>query len=257
MQIHDRVIIVTGGSSGLGHAVACMGLSRGARVVIADLRPPHADSLPGTEGAHWIHVRADVTDEQQASAAVRAALDRFHRLDVLVNAAGVAPAERLHGRQGPHRVDVFRHTLDVNVVGTFNMMRLAIPGFLASAEREPASDSRGVIVNTASIAAYDGQVGQLAYAASKGAIVSMTLPAARELARDRIRVMTVAPGVFETPLLRQLPADVATALAQSVPHPARLGAPQEYAALVQHIIENEYLNGEVIRLDGAIRMAPR
>lgn len=255
MNLSSSVLLVTGGSSGLGAAVVQMALEADAQVVIADLTAPNPSAFKPEWSERWVHVQTNVADEDAAGAAVRMALDRFHRLDVLVNAAGIAPAEKIHGRNGPHRFDVFKKTLDVNVLGSFNMMRLAVPGFLAS---EPRPDcSQGVIINTASVAAYDGQIGQTAYAASKGAIVAMTLPAARELARDRIRVMTIAPGIFETPMLKGLPADVQTALAADIPHPSRLGHPSEFASLVRQIIENEYLNGEVIRLDGAIRLAPK
>lgn len=255
MKLSNSVVLVTGGASGLGLAVAQMALEAGARVVVADLAAPAADAFQPEWADRWAYVTTDVVDEAAASAAVRTALDRFHRLDVLVNAAGIAPAEKIHGRNGPHRLDVFKRALDVNVLGSFNMMRLAVPGFLSS-PAEPEV-SQGVIINTASVAAFDGQIGQAAYAASKGAIVSMTLPVARELARERIRVMTIAPGIFETPMLRGLPPEVQTSLGQIVPHPARLGQPAEFAALVRHIIENEYLNGEVIRLDGAIRLTAK
>lgn len=260
MKIQDSVFLITGGSSGLGAATALAALQAGARVVIADLREPPADS-PLASHANAVFVSTDVGSAESAQRAVDTAVKRFGRLDVLVNAAGIGPAEKIHGKNGPHRLDSFARTLEVNLTGSFNMMRLAVP---AMAESGPSTDdpsdkstSQGVIVNTASVAAFDGQIGQCAYAASKGGIVAMTLPAARELARDRIRVLTIAPGIFETPMLKGLPQEVQDSLGASVPHPARLGRPSEYAATVRHIVENEYLNGEVIRLDGAIRMAPR
>ena len=206
------------------------------------------------------YVRTDVADEAQGQAAVEVALQRFGRLDVLVNAAGVGPAEKIFGKNGPHRLESFARTIQINLIGTFNMMRLAVPAMAGSGPAGAANDasaSQGVIVNTASVAAFDGQIGQAAYAASKGGVVAMTLPAARELARERIRVMTIAPGIFETPMLLGLPQEVQDSLGRSVPHPARLGRPAEYAALVRSIVDNEYLNGEVIRLDGAIRMAAK
>ncbi len=250
MKLTDSVFLVTGGSSGLGAATVRMALDAGARVVIADLAPPREGVVLPTDGDRVVHVPTNVADEASAQAAIDLAMQRFGRLDVLVNAAGIGPAEKIHGKNGPHRLDSFRRTIEVNLVGTFNMMRLAAPAMAASAPE-------GVIVNTASVAAFDGQIGQAAYAASKGGVVAMTLPAARELARDRIRVLTIAPGIFETPMLLGLPQDVQDSLGRSVPHPARLGRPSEYAALIRSIVENDYLNGEVIRLDGGIRMAAR
>jgi NAD(P)-dependent dehydrogenase (short-subunit alcohol dehydrogenase family) len=266
MNIADCVFLITGGSSGLGCAAAVMAWQGGARILIADRAPPRDDNplrQLDPKGERWAWHETDVSDDMQSSAAVYMAQDRFGRLDVLINAAGVAFAEKLHGREGPHQLSTFQKVIQVNLLGSFNMMRLAVPVMLASPARkgDAASDadgeSRGVIINTASIAAFDGQIGQVAYAASKGGIAAMTLPAARDLARDRIRVMTVAPGVFSTPMMASLPPDAQTSLAANVPNPARLGRPDEYAALVRHIVENDYLNGEVIRLDGALRMAPR
>jgi len=255
MKLSDSVFLVTGGSSGLGAAVVRMALQAGARVVIADLvEPDDADLLPGWK-ERWTYVHTDVANEASATTAVQLAIGRFHRLDVLVNSAGIARAEKIHGKEGPHRLSVFSKTIEVNLIGSFNMMRLAVPAFVASGALPDSS--KGVIINTASIAAFDGQIGQTAYAASKGGIVAMTLPAARELARDQVRVVTIAPGIFETPMLKGMPQEVQEALAAGIPHPSRLGQPSEYAELVRHIVENEYLNGEVIRLDGAIRLAPR
>lgn len=256
MKLADSVFLVTGGSSGLGAAVVRMALAAGARVVIADLAEPDESDLLPEWKARWTYVHTDVAQEASAQTAVQIAIGRFHRLDVLVNSAGIARAEKIHGKEGPHRLSVFAKTIEVNLIGSFNMMRLAVPAFVASGAL-PDSPSKGVIINTASIAAFDGQIGQTAYAASKGGIVAMTLPAARELARDQVRVMTIAPGIFETPMLKGMPQDVQDALAAGIPHPSRLGKPSEYADLVRHIVENEYLNGEVIRLDGAIRLAPR
>ena len=258
MNISKSVFLVTGGSSGLGAATARMALQAGAKVIVADLVEPKHGTFPDTADLIW--VRTDVSDEASAAATVDAAMTRHGRLDVLVNAAGIAPAEKLVGKSGPHKLDTFARTLQVNLLGSFNMMRLAAVAMIASGapgDQEDASASQGVIINTASVAAFDGQMGQIAYAASKGGIVAMTLPAARDLARDRVRVLTIAPGIFETPMLMGLPQEVQDSLAKTVPHPARLGRPAEYAALVRSIIENEYLNGEVIRLDGGLRMAPR
>lgn len=258
MDISRSVFLITGGSSGLGAATVRMALEAGARVVVADLAEPRPEVLPPHENMTW--VRTDVSNEDSGIAAVQAAVDRFGRLDVLVNAAGIGPAEKLNGKNGPHRLDSFAKVVQVNLIGTFNMMRLAVPAMIASnapGDAGDASASQGVVINTASVAAFDGQVGQTAYAASKGGVVAMTLPAARDLARDRIRVLTIAPGIFETPMLMGLPQEVQDSLSATVPHPARLGRPSEYAALVQAIVANEYLNGEVIRLDGSLRMAPR
>ncbi len=251
MQIHGKTLIVTGGGSGLGAAAARLLAGAGARVVLADV----ADAAALAAELGGAYLRTDVTSEADGQAAVDLAVSRFGALHGLVNCAGVVIGERVLGRDGPHRLDSFARVIAVNLTGTFNMVRLA-----AAAVRRNAPDpdgERGVIVNTASIAAYDGQVGQAAYAASKGGIVGMTLPLARDLARDGIRVMTVAPGLFGTPMMLGLPADVQDGLGRSVPFPPRLGRPEEFAALVRHILENAMLNGEVIRLDGAVRMAPR
>ena len=258
MDLASSVLVVTGGSSGLGAATVEMALAAGARVLIADLAEPRVAPAFPRDAWHW--VRTDVSDEGSAMAAMEAAMRQFGRLDALVNAAGIGPAEKIHGKNGPHRLDLFTKALQVNLVGTFNMMRLAVAPMVSSGVPGGSNDpfaSQGVIINTASVAAFDGQIGQAAYAASKGGVVAMTLPAARELARERIRVVTIAPGIFETPLLLGLPQDVQASLGKTVPHPARLGRPSEFAQLVRTIIDNEYLNGEVIRLDGGIRMAAR
>jgi len=247
MEIRGRAFLVTGGGSGLGAATARMLADAGASVIAADLRGEPAKGI-------WFH-ETDVTDEQSVKAAVDVAPDVFGGLHGLVNCAGVAIAEKVLGRKGPHALESFEKVVRVNLVGTFNAVRLAAQ---AMTENEPGEDGeRGVIVNTASVAAFDGQIGQSAYAASKGGVAAMTLPLARELARHRIRVMTIAPGIFDTPMLAALPEEARESLGEQVPFPSRLGKPEEYAALVEHIVENEMLNGEVIRLDGAIRMAPR
>jgi NAD(P)-dependent dehydrogenase (short-subunit alcohol dehydrogenase family) len=255
MQIKDHTFLVTGGASGLGAATARLFAAGGASVVIADLQPDAGEALARELGASARFAATDVTSETDAQAAVDLALSAFGHLHGLVNCAGVAPSEKVVGRDGPHRLDTFAKTVSVNLVGTFNMIRLAAA---AIAKEIPGADGeRGIIVNTASIAAYDGQIGQAAYAASKGGVIALTLPVARELARSGIRVVTIAPGVFETPMVAGFPREVQEALGQSVPFPARLGQPAEFAALVKHICENTMLNGETIRLDGALRMAPR
>ncbi len=255
MQIRGNVFIVTGGASGLGAGTGQMLVAQGAKVVLADLNEVAGNALAAELGSNARFVTTNVADEASAKACVTAALTAFGGLHGLVNCAGIAPAEKVLGRNGPHSLEVFSRTVTVNLIGSFNMIRLAAE---AMSTGDPnAAGERGVIVSTASVAAYDGQIGQAAYAASKGGLVGMTLPIARELARFGIRVMTIAPGIFETPMLLGMPQEVQDALGKTVPFPPRLGKPAEYAALVQHIIENEMLNGEVIRLDGAIRMAPK
>jgi NAD(P)-dependent dehydrogenase (short-subunit alcohol dehydrogenase family) len=251
MNITDSAALVTGGASGLGLATAERLVQAGARVVIADL--PSSDGKAVAERIGAVFVPTDVTDEQQVQAAIDAASEQG-TLRVDVNCAGIANAARTVGRQGAFPLDDFSKVVHVNLIGTFNTIRLAAARM---AEAEPLGEERGVIVNTASIAAYDGQIGQAAYSASKGGVVGMTLPIARDLAGLQIRVVTIAPGLFETPLLGSLPAEAREALGQQVPHPARLGQPSEYAELAAHIVANPMLNGEVIRLDGAIRMPPR
>ncbi|MDD2407525.1 MAG: 3-hydroxyacyl-CoA dehydrogenase [Tepidiphilus sp.] len=255
MQIEGGVFLITGGASGLGAATARMVVTGGGRAVLADQDEAKGAALAAELGSNAHFVRTDVTDEASAQAAVAAAVERFGRLDVLVNCAGVAPAEKIVGKEGPHRLDSFARTIQINLIGTFNLMRLAAA--LMSANEPNAEGERGVIVNTASVAAFDGQIGQVAYAASKGGVVSLTLPAARELARWGIRVMAIAPGIMETPMLLGMPAEVQESLGKMVPFPPRMGRPTEYAALVRHIVENVYLNAEVIRLDGAIRMGAK
>lgn len=255
MHIKDHVFLITGGASGLGAAAARLIAQEGGSVVIADVNREAGEALAQELGHSARFALTDVSSENDAKAAVSAALSSFGHLHGLVNCAGVAPAEKILGRESPHRLESFARAININLVGTFNMIRVAAE---AIAREAPGQDGeRGVIVNTASIAAFDGQVGQAAYAASKGGIVSMTLPIARELARFGIRVVTIAPGVFETPMMAGFPEEVQTALGKSIPFPQRLGRPAEFAALVQHICENTMLNGEVIRLDGALRMAAR
>ncbi|MBA3474128.1 MAG: 3-hydroxyacyl-CoA dehydrogenase [Rubrobacter sp.] len=247
MEIQGRTFLVTGGGSGLGAATAKKLAGAGANVVVADLER-------GEVGDDFRFVETDVTDEESVQAAVDAALE-FGELHGAINCAGVASAEKVLGKDGPHDLNSFAKAVQVNLVGTFNVIRLAAA---AMQENEPSEEGeRGVIVNTASVAAYDGQIGQAAYAASKGGVVSMTLPVARELADSGIRVAAIAPGIFETPMMAALPEKARESLSEQTPFPPRLGRPEEYAALVQHIIENAMLNGEVIRLDGAIRMTPK
>ncbi len=255
MQIEGKVFLVTGAGSGLGAAVAEMVVAAGGRVVLADVNAAAGAAMAEGLGASARFAQTDVTQEADGRAAVALARSAFGGLDALVNCAGVAPGEKILGREGAHRLDSFAKAISINLIGTFNMLRLAAEA-MAGNEPGPGAE-RGVIVNTASIAAFDGQIGQAAYAASKGGVAALTLPAARELARHGIRVVTVAPGIFGTPMLKGLPQEVQDSLGASVPFPARLGEPAEYAALVRHIVENQMLNGEVIRLDGALRMAAK
>ncbi|MFV0665336.1 3-hydroxyacyl-CoA dehydrogenase [Denitromonas sp.] len=255
MELKGSVFVVTGGGSGLGAATAQMVVEAGGSVVLADVNVEAGEARAAELGAAARFVQTDVTDENSARAAFAAAAEAFGPVTGLVNCAGVAPAEKVVGREGAHRLASFAKVININLVGTFNMIRLAAE---AMSQNTPnAMGERGVIVSTASVAAYDGQIGQAAYAASKGGVVALTLPVARELARSGIRVMTIAPGIMETPMLMGMPAEVQDALGKMVPFPSRMGKPTEYAALVRHIAENSYLNGEVIRLDGAIRMAPK
>ena len=248
MRLDDRTVLVTGGASGLGGATAEMVLAAGGRVVVIDLKErAESDRLKVIKG--------DVTNEADMQRAVDTALNSFGRIHGLVCAAGIGVAERVLPREGVQPLAHFNRTIQINLVGTFNAVRLAAAAMASNDPNE--TGERGVIVNTASVAAFDGQIGQAAYAASKGGIVAMGLPLAREFARIGVRVMTIAPGTFDTPLLAGLPEAARESLAQQVPFPSRLGRPDEYAALVRHIFENEMLNGEVIRLDGAIRMAPK
>jgi NAD(P)-dependent dehydrogenase (short-subunit alcohol dehydrogenase family) len=253
MQIEGQAALVTGGASGLGLATAEMLAAAGARVALLDQDTERVAAAAARLGG--IGLACDVADGASAEQAVAAAEAAHGAARILVNCAGIAPAARIVGRSGPMPLEGFARVIQVNLIGTFNLMRLAAA---AMTVLEPdAGGERGVIVGTASVAAFEGQIGQAAYAASKGGVAALTLPAARELARYGIRVMTIAPGIFETPMLRGLPASVQAALGAAVPFPQRLGRPEEYAALVRHILDNPMLNGEVIRLDGAIRMAPQ
>jgi NAD(P)-dependent dehydrogenase (short-subunit alcohol dehydrogenase family) len=255
MHINKSTFLITGGSSGLGEATVRALHAAGANIVIADLLADKGAALASELGESVRFYRTDVTQESDAIASVNEAKTHFGSLQGLVNCAGIGPAERVLGKSGPHRLDSFVRCLTINLVGSFNMVRIAAA---AMAEQTPTEEGeRGVIINTASIAAFDGQIGQAAYAASKGGLVSMTLPIARELARVGIRVVTIAPGLFLTPMMGTLPESVQDALGKATPFPQRLGAPSEYAALAQHIISNLMLNGETIRLDGAVRLAAK
>ena len=250
MQINQTAAIITGAASGLGEATARHFRALGASVTMLDRDAARGRAVADEIGAQFIET--DVTDEPSVQAAVAAAREAMGRITAAINCAGIATGARTLGRDGPHPLDAFRRTLDINLVGSFNVARLAAAEI---AKNDPAPDgTRGVIVNTASIAAFDGQKGQTAYAASKGGIVGLTLPMARDLAREGIRVMAIAPGIFGTPMLRGLPQEVQDDLAAGVPFPRRLGDPDEFAALARFIVECDYLNGEVIRLDGALRM---
>jgi NAD(P)-dependent dehydrogenase (short-subunit alcohol dehydrogenase family) len=255
MNIKDRVFLVTGSGSGLGAATARALVAEGAKVVGLDLNEAAGAALEAALGANFRFLKADVTKPEDGAAAVKLALDAFGHLHGLVNCAGVAPSEKVVGREGPHKFESFAKAISINLIGTFNMIRLAAEAIIKEAPNEEGE--RGVIVNTASIAAYDGQIGQAAYAASKAGVAGLTLPVARELARHGIRVVTIAPGIFETPMMAGMPKEVQDALGKSVPFPPRMGRPAEFAAMVRHICENTMLNGEVIRLDGALRMAAR
>ena len=252
MDIAGKVFIVTGGASGLGAGTVRMLTEHGAKVVIADVQTELGEKTAAETGQQFL--RCDVASEADGKAVVAAAT-AAGKLMGLVNCAGIAPAIKTVGRDGAHPLDVFTKTIMVNLVGSFNMIRLAAVAMAAN-EAESTGE-RGVLINTASVAAYDGQIGQAAYAASKGGLVGMTLPIARDLARNGIRCMTIAPGIFRTPMMDSMPQDVQDALAASIPFPSRLGTPVDYAKLVHTIITNEMLNGETIRLDGAIRMAPK
>jgi NAD(P)-dependent dehydrogenase (short-subunit alcohol dehydrogenase family) len=255
MRIDGSVFLITGGASGLGAGTARMLVANGGKAILADVNDAQGQALAADLGAAVRFVRTDVTDEASGKAAVAAAQSAFGALSGLVNCAGIAIGEKVVGKEGPHALASFARTINVNLVGSFNLTRLAAE--IMSRNAPNASGERGVIVYTASVAAFDGQIGQAAYSASKAGLVGMTLPIARELARYGIRVMTIAPGLFETLMMAGLPAEVQASLGKSVPFPSRLGRPEEYASLVAEIIRNEMLNGETIRLDGAIRMAPK
>jgi NAD(P)-dependent dehydrogenase (short-subunit alcohol dehydrogenase family) len=255
MDISNSVFLVTGAGSGLGAATAQRLVQLGAKVIIADVNASAGEQMEVALGANARFVRTDVSDEASVQATIAIAQEVFGGLHGAINCAGIVHSERVVGRNGPHGLDAFARTIQINLIGTFNVIRLAAA---VMQQNTPNNEGeRGVIVNTASVAAYDGQIGQAAYAASKGGVASMTLPIARELARFGIRVLSIAPGIFATPMMTSLPQEAQHSLATQVPFPQRLGRPAEYAALVQHLIENSYFNGEVIRLDGAIRMAAK
>lgn len=255
MTLKDKVFLITGGASGLGRAAAQALVDAGANAVLLDLNSDAGQATASALGHRVFMVRADVTSEADVLSALDVAVSRFGAVHGVVNAAGICPAAKVLGKQGPHALDLFESTVRVNLVGTFNVIRLTAARMALNAP-EPSGE-RGVIINTASIAAYEGQIGQAGYASSKAGIVGLTLPVAREFASLGIRVVTIAPGIFDTPLLAALPEAARQSLGQQVPFPSRLGQPEEYGALVRHIVENVMLNGEVIRLDGALRMAPR
>ncbi|MBE9460349.1 3-hydroxyacyl-CoA dehydrogenase [Dyadobacter subterraneus] len=259
MQLQNSTALITGGASGLGEATARLFLSQGANAVILDLNETSGKSLEQEFPGKLKFVKTDVADEVDVKLAINSALEIFGSIQIVVNCAGIAIARKTIGKvdgiYGPHSLEAFEKTIRINLFGTFNVIRLA--GFALEKNEPNIEGERGVIINTASVAAYDGQIGQAAYAASKGGIVSMTLPIAREFAKAGIRVMTIAPGLFETPLLMDLPEEARISLGQQVPFPSRLGKPSEYALLAKSIVENPMLNGEVIRLDGAIRMGAK
>ncbi len=255
MEIKDCVAIVTGGASGLGAATVRQLSGKGARVAIFDVKADKGESLAEEIGNNVIFVNVDVTSENSVSSGIEKTINTFGGINIDINCAGIGVAEKIHGRKGPMSLNHFNKVIQINLLGMVNVIRLSVEQMI---KNKPGDDGeRGVIVNTASVAAFDGQIGQAAYSASKGGIVSMTLPIARECAAYGIRVMAIAPGIFDTPMLASLPEKIRDALGAMVPFPQRLGKPSEYARLVQHIIENRMLNGEVIRLDGAIRMQPK
>lgn len=252
MQLENKGILVTGGASGLGAACVRLLTQAGAKATIVDLNPETGAALAEELGSAAKFVKTDVTNEADVQAAVKAAIDKFGALHVVINCAGIGVAEKVLGKNGPASLAAFSKVIQINLIGTFNVIRLATA---AMAENQAdAEGERGVIINTASVAAFDGQIGQAAYSASKGGIVGMTLPIARELARYGIRVLAIAPGIFDTPMLQGLPEPARISLGQQVPFPPRLGRPAEYAALAKHMVENTMLNGEVVRLDGGIRL---
>lgn len=255
MEVAGNAFLISGGASGLGAACARMIVAGGGSAVLADISQDAGASLAAELGASARYVRTDVADEASAKAAVAAAVDAFGGLHGVINCAGIAIGEKVLGKEGPHGLASFARVIQINLVGSFNLTRLAAEPMSRNAAN--ADGERGVIVYTASVAAFDGQIGQAAYSASKAGLVGMTLPIARELARYGIRVMTIAPGIFETPMLKGMPVEVQESLGKMVPFPPRLGRPDEYASLVAEIIRNPMLNGESIRLDGAIRMQPK
>ncbi len=255
MKIEGKTAIITGGASGLGEAAARMLVEKGAQVVLLDLNEERGTSLAEELGKSAAFIKTDITVSQEVQAAINFAVEQFKSIDIVINCAGIAPGMKIAGKKGPHNLELFRKAIEVNLIGPFDVMRLAADKMLKNELND--EEGRGVIVNTASIAAFDGQIGQAAYAASKAALVGMTLPVARDLAGDGIRICTIAPGIFKTPMMDKLPENVQESLGKMVPFPSRLGKPQEFAMIVQQVIENPMLNGETIRLDGAIRLAPR
>jgi NAD(P)-dependent dehydrogenase (short-subunit alcohol dehydrogenase family) len=255
MNLQGKTIFITGGASGLGAACARRLSQQGTNVVIADLNQEAGKTLAQELGEQALFAPTNVTDENSVQQALQSAVTKFGGIQGVINCAGIGAAAKVIGREGPEKLENFTRVITINLIGTFNVIRLA--GVIMSQNTPEESGERGIIINTASIAAFDGQIGQAAYSASKGGIVGMTLPIAREFSRYGIRVMTIAPGIFDTPLLGALPELARKSLEQQVPFPSRLGRPAEYAALAQHIIENEMLNGEVVRLDGGVRMGPK
>lgn len=256
MKIEGKVFVVTGGASGLGAATATHLVGKGAKVIMVDMNQALGEEMQKSLGEKSKFVQLDVTDEVAVEQFFKSVEQDFGQLNGLINCAGIGPSAKVLGKNGIHGLADFQKVLNINVTGTFNMLRFAAD-VISRYTLEVGEEDRGVIINTASVAAFDGQIGQTAYAASKGAVVAMTLPLARELARESIRVMTIAPGIMETPMLKALPQNVQDALGAMVPFPPRLAKPEEFAHLVGHICENSYLNGETIRLDGAIRMQPK
>lgn len=255
MKIEGKTAIITGGASGLGEAAARLLAERGARVVLLDLNEERGIALAEELGNNAVFIKTDITHPQAVQTAIDSTWEQFKRIDIVINCAGIAPGMKIAGKKGPHTLEMFRKTMEVNVIGPFNVMRLAADKMLQNELND--EEGRGVIINTASIAAFDGQTGQTAYAASKAALVGMTLPVARDLSGDGIRICTIAPGLFKTPMMAGLPENVQESLGKMVPFPSRLGNPREFALLVQQIIENPMLNGETIRLDGAVRLAAK
>lgn len=255
MKIEKSTFVISGASSGLGAATARLLSAAGGNVVLADMNQQAGEALQAELGANALFVQTDVTNEESAKGAISATLSKFGGLHGLVNCAGIAPGEKVVGKKGPHRLESFARCININLVGTFNMIRLAAEAMLQGDPNE--NGERGIIINTASIAAFEGQIGQAAYAASKAGIVGLTLPVAREFAPNGIRVMAIAPGIFDTAMMAAMPDNVCEALAKMIPFPSRFGKPEEFAALAKHIIENVMLNGDVIRIDGAIRMGAK
>ena len=255
MEIKNKTFLISGGASGLGRATAKMVIAQGGNVIIVDINEEGGNAIQKELGTNALFIPTDITKEEEVQDAIKKGMGHFGSLGGLVNCAGIAPGERILGRKGVHRLASFAKTIEINLIGTFNLTRLVSAEIEKNEPEE--SGERGVIINTASVAAYDGQIGQAAYAASKGGVAAMTLPIARELARVGIRVMAIAPGIFETPMLAAMPEDVKDSLGKQVPFPSRLGRPDEFASLAKHIIENQMLNGEVIRLDGSIRMSAK